>query len=164
VDKQIKIREGELNARGLRFAIIASYFYPFIVDQLLDAATDTLIRHGADASDIEVIKVPGAFEIPIAAKKLAASNHYDAIVALGCVIRGETTHFDFVAGECSKGIAQVSLDYEIPVGFGVLTVDTAEQALERAQPETKTRNKGNKGIDAALSALEMATLLRRLES
>ncbi|MEE3197684.1 MAG: 6,7-dimethyl-8-ribityllumazine synthase, partial [Pseudomonadota bacterium] len=106
----------------------------------------------------------GAFEIPMVAKKLAVSSRYDAIVALGCVIRGDTAHFDYVAGECSKGIAQVSLDYEIPVGFGVLTADTAEQALERAQPETKARNKGNKGVDAALSALEMATLLRRLES
>ncbi|MGE4657333.1 MAG: 6,7-dimethyl-8-ribityllumazine synthase [Gammaproteobacteria bacterium] len=159
MDERIKVRKGELNARGLCFAIVASRFNDVIVDRLLNAAVAALLKYGVDASDIEVIRVPGAFEIPLVLKKLAISKRHNALVALGCVIRGATSHFDFVAGECSKGIAQVSADHKIPVGFGVLTVDTMEQAIERAS--TKGRNKG---ADAALSAIEMATLLRQLES
>ena len=155
---KIKTTEGDLIVRDARFAIVASRFNDFIVERLLNAAVDALLKHGADPGDIEVTRVPGAFEVPLAAKKLAASRRYDAIVALGCVIRGATPHFDYVAGESSKGIARVSLEHEIPVGFGVLTVDTIEQAVERAGTKA-----GNKGADAALSAIEMATLLRRLE-
>ncbi len=150
--------EGELNARGLRFGIVASRFNDFIVDRLVSAAVDTLTKNGADAGDIEVVRVPGAFETPLALKKLAASKRHDALIALGCVIRGATPHFDYVAAEASRGVSHVSLTHEIPVGFGILTVDTIEQAIERAGTKA-----GNKGVDAALSAIEMATLLRQLE-
>ncbi len=150
--------EGEFNARGLRFGIVASRFNDFIVDRLVSAAVDTLTKNGADAGDIEVVRVPGAFETPLALKKLAASKRHDALIALGCVIRGATPHFDYVAAEASRGVSHVSLTHEIPVGFGILTVDTIEQAIERAGTKA-----GNKGVDAALSAIEMATLLRQLE-
>ena len=158
MDDRVGRIEGEFNARGLRFGIVASRFNDFIVNRLVDAAVDTLLKNGADAADIEVVRVPGAFETPLALKKLADSKRHDALIALGCVIRGATPHFDYVAGEAARGVGQVMLSHEIPVGFGILTVDTIEQAIERAGTKA-----GNKGTDAALSALEMATLLRRLE-
>ena len=157
MDERIKMIEGDFNARGLRFGIVASRFNDFIVDRLLDAAVSTLLKHGVAAGDIEVVRVPGAFETPLAIKKLAASRRYQALIALGCVIRGATPHFDYVAGEASRGIAQVSLAEEVPVGFGILTVDSIEQAIERAGAKG-----GNKGADAALAAIQMATVLKQL--
>ena len=144
--KDVKSIEGNLQARGARFGIILSRFNAFIGEPLLAGAIDTLVRHGADKGDIEVVRVPGAYEIPLTAKRMAASKKYDAIIALGAVIRGATPHFDYVAGECSKGLAQVSMDFDIPVGFGVLTVDSIEQAIERAG--TKAGNKGFDGADS----------------
>ncbi len=158
MDDRIKTIEGDFSARGLRFGIVASRFNDFIVDRLLDAAVATLTKHGVAPTDIEVVRVPGAFETPLAIKKLAASRRYQALIALGCVIRGATAHFDYVAGEASRGIAHVSLTEEIPVGFGILTVDTIEQAIERAGTKG-----GNKGVDAALAAIQMANVLRQLE-
>ena len=158
MDERIKTLEGDFNARGLRFGIVASRFNDFIVDRLLDAAISTLLKHGVAAADIEVVRVPGAFETPLAIKKMAASRRYNALIALGCVIRGATPHFDHVAREASHGIAQASSSEEIPVGFGILTVDTIEQAIERAGTKA-----GNKGADAALAAIQMATVLRQLE-
>lgn len=158
MDDRIKRVEGELNARGLRFGVVASRFNDFIVDRLVEAALDTLLKNGADAGDIEVVRVPGAFETSLALTKLAASKRHDALIALGCVIRGATPHFEYVAGEAARGVSQVMVAHEIPVGFGILTVDTIEQAIERAGTKA-----GNKGADAAMSAIEMATLLRRLE-
>ena len=158
MDDRIKTIEGDFSARGLRFGIVASRFNDFIVDRLLDAAVATLTKHGVAPTDIEVVRVPGAYETPLAIKKLAASRRYQALIALGCVIRGATAHFDYVAGEASRGIAHVSLTDEIPVGFGILTVDTIEQAIERAGAKA-----GNKGIDAALAAIQMANVLRQLE-
>jgi 6,7-dimethyl-8-ribityllumazine synthase len=142
----------------LRFGIVAARFNDFIVDRLVDAAVSTLLKHGVAASDIEVVRVPGAFETPLAIKKLATSRRFQALIALGCVIRGATPHFDYVAGEASRGVGHVSLSEEIPVGFGILTVDTIEQAIERAGTKA-----GNKGADAALAAIQMATVLRQLE-
>jgi len=158
MDPRVNHVEGELNARGLRFGIVASRFNDFIVDRLLGAAVHTLVKNGADAGDIEVVRVPGASETPLALKKLAASKRHDALVALGCVIRGATPHFEYVAGEAARGVSQVSLAHEIPIGFGILTVETIEQAIERAGTKA-----GNKGVDAALSAIEMANLLRQLD-
>jgi 6,7-dimethyl-8-ribityllumazine synthase len=158
MDDRIKTIEGDFSARGLRFGIVASRFNDFIVDRLLDAAVATLTKHGVAPTDIEVVRVPGAFETPLAIKKLAATHRYQALIALGCVIRGATAHFDYVAGEASRGIAHVSLTDEIPVGFGILTVDTIEQAIERAGTKA-----GNKGVDAALAAIQMANVLRQLE-
>jgi 6,7-dimethyl-8-ribityllumazine synthase len=158
MDDRIKTLEGDFNARGLRFGIVASRFNDFIVDRLLAAAVDTLVKHGVATTDIVVVRVPGAFETPLAIKKLAASGRYNALIALGCVIRGATAHFDYVAGAASNGVAQASVAHEIPVGFGVLTVDTIEQAVERAGTKG-----GNKGVDAALAAIQMATVLRQLE-
>lgn len=157
MDERIKTIEGDFNARGLRFGIVASRFNDFIVDRLLDAAVSTLMKHGVAAGDIEVVRVPGAFETPLAIKKLAASRRYQALIALGCVIRGATPHFDFVATEASRGIAHVALAEEIPIGFGILTVDSIEQAIERAGAKG-----GNKGADAALAAIQMATVLKQL--
>jgi 6,7-dimethyl-8-ribityllumazine synthase len=148
---------GDLLARGARFAIVVSRFNSFIGERLLDGAVDTLVRHGVERSDIEIIHVPGAYEIPLAAKTLAVGKNVDAIIALGAVIRGETPHFDYVAGECASGLSKVSLDFDIPVGFGVLTTNTVEQAVERASCKA-----GNKGVDAAMSAIEMVNLLRQL--
>ena len=150
--------EGALNARNLRFGVVASRFNDVIVDRLVSAAVDTLIEHGAEAADIALVRVPGAFEIPLALSRLAASKRHDALIALGCVIRGETPHFEYVAGEAARGAGRVMTGHGIPVGFGILTVDTVEQAIDRAGAKA-----GNKGVDAALSAIEMATLLRRLE-
>ncbi len=158
MDERVRRFEGEPNARGLRFGVVGARFNDFIVDRLVDAAVDTLLKHGADPADVHVVRVPGAFEMPLALAKLAASRRYDALVALGCVIRGATAHFDYVAGEVSRGVAEASLAHELPIGFGVLTVDTLEQAIDRAGGKA-----GNKGAEAALAAVEMATLLRRLE-
>jgi 6,7-dimethyl-8-ribityllumazine synthase len=158
MDDRIRRLEGDFNARGLRFGVVAARFNDFIVDRLLDAAVDVLLKHGAEATDIEVVRVPGAFEMPLAVKRLAASRRYNALIALGCVIRGATPHFDYVAGEASRGIAHAALAHDLPIGFGLLTVDTIEQAIERAGTKS-----GNKGADAALSALQMASLLRQLE-
>ena len=148
---------GDLGALGLRFGIVASRFNDFIVDRLLAAAVGTLAQAGADADDLDVVRVPGAFEIPLALKLMAAADRYDGLLALGCVIRGETPHFDYVAGEASRGATDVSLEYRIPVGFGILTVDTIDQAKARSGPESS-----NKGAEAALAVIEMANLRRRL--
>ncbi len=154
----INIVEGDLVVDDARFGLVVSRFNSFIVDSLQSGAIDCLLRHGARESDIEVVKVPGAHEIPLLAQRMAASEKYDAIIALGAVIRGATPHFDYVAGECAKGLAAVSQQYGLPVAFGVLTVDTIEQAVERAGTKA-----GNKGGDAALSAIEMVNLLRQLD-
>jgi 6,7-dimethyl-8-ribityllumazine synthase len=153
----MKIIEGELQAKGLKFGIITSRFNDFITTRLLEGAQDALLRHGAKEDDIVVIKVPGSFEIPMAAKKLALKGVYNAIICLGTIIRGATPHFEYIAAEVSKGIATVSLETGIPITFGVLTTDTVEQAIERAGSKS-----GNKGWDAALSAIEMAQLLKKL--
>ena len=154
----MKIIEGELQARGLRFGIVVSRFNDFITGKLLEGALDALIRHGADGGDIEIAKVPGAFEIPITAHRMAKAKKYDAVICLGAVIRGATPHFDYVAAEVSKGIAHASLDTGIPIAFGVITADTIEQAVERAGTKA-----GNKGWDAALSAIEMSRVLKKLD-
>jgi len=154
----MKVYEGKLLAHGLKFAIVVSRFNDFICNRLLGGAMDALTRSGAESDDIEVFKVPGAFEIPLVAKKLAMSGKYDAVICLGAVIRGSTPHFDYVANEVSKGIAAVSLETTVPVAFGVLTTDTLEQAIERAGSKA-----GNKGWDAAMAAIEMANLLKQIE-
>ncbi|MFL0269078.1 6,7-dimethyl-8-ribityllumazine synthase [Candidatus Clostridium radicumherbarum] len=150
----MKNYEGKLIAEGLRFGIIVGRFNEFIGGKLLSGALDGLKRHGVEESEIEIAWVPGAFEIPLAAKKMAKSKKYDAVICLGAVIKGATPHFDFVSNEVSKGIASVSLETEVPVIFGVLTTDTIEQAIERAGTKS-----GNKGYDAAVTAIEMANLL-----
>jgi len=150
--------EGKLVAEGLRFAIVAARFNEFITSKLVSGALDALERHGAAADNIVLAWVPGAFEIPLAAQKLALSHRYDAVICLGAVIRGATPHFEYVAAEVSKGIAAVSLNSGVPVVFGVLTTDTIEQAIERAGTKA-----GNKGFDAAMTAIETANLLRQLE-
>ncbi|BCA79805.1 6,7-dimethyl-8-ribityllumazine synthase [Desulfuromonas sp. AOP6] len=152
-----QIYEGKLDAKGLKVALIVSRFNSFICDRLVEGAVDALVRHGAVGEDVHTIRVPGAFEIPIAAKKVAQTNRYDAIICLGCVIRGATPHFEYVSAEVSKGVASVSLESGIPVAFGVLTTDTIEQAIERAGTKA-----GNKGFDAAVSAIEMANLFKAL--
>ena len=152
-----KKQEGDLVVRGSRFGIVITRWNSFVVENLLEGALDSLKRHGADENDIEVVYVPGAFEIPLAVKKMAASKKYDAIITLGAVIRGGTPHFEYVAGECVKGMASAMMEYEIPVAFGVLTVDTIEQAVERAGTKA-----GNKGEEAALSAIEMVNLSRKM--
>jgi 6,7-dimethyl-8-ribityllumazine synthase len=149
--------EGELQAKGLKFAIIVSRFNDFITNKLLGGAVDALVRHGATEQNINVIKVPGAFEIPLAAKIVAEKKTYDAVICLGTVIRGATPHFDYVAAEAAKGIAAASMDTGVPIAFGVLTTDTIEQAVERAGSKS-----GNKGWDAAMVAIEMAQLLKKL--
>jgi 6,7-dimethyl-8-ribityllumazine synthase len=149
--------EGQLSVRGARIALLVSRFNSFIVESLVSGAIDALIRHGAEARELQIVRVPGAYEMPIAAKRLAASQRYDAIIALGAVIRGGTPHFEYVAGECTKGLSQVSLQHDIPIAFGVLTVDSIEQAIERAGTKA-----GNKGAEAALSAIEMISLLREI--
>jgi 6,7-dimethyl-8-ribityllumazine synthase len=153
----MKVVQGELQAKGLKFAVIVSRFNDFITGRLLDGAADALLRHGAKEEDIDVIKVPGAFEIPLAAKKAASKGAYNAIICLGTVIRGATPHFDYVASEVSKGIASVSLETGVPIAFGVITSDTIEQAVERAGTKS-----GNKGFDAAMTAIEMAQVLKKL--
>ncbi|MFT6269768.1 MAG: 6,7-dimethyl-8-ribityllumazine synthase [Alphaproteobacteria bacterium] len=155
----MKVIEGNIRATGKKFAVIVSRFNSFVVESLLEGALDTLDRHGeVNPDDITVIRVPGAYELPIVAKKVAVSGKFDAIIALGAVIRGGTPHFEFVAGECNKGLAQVSLDATIPLAFGVLTVDTIEQAIERSGTKA-----GNKGAEAALSSLEMVNVLAAID-
>jgi 6,7-dimethyl-8-ribityllumazine synthase len=149
------IREGTLNAKGFRFAIVVSRFNSFITERLLEGSLDALKRHGADEKQIAIYKVPGAFEIPLVAKLLAKKKEIDAIICLGTVIRGATPHFDYVASEVAKGIAQASLEIEKPISFGVITSDNIEQAIERAGTKS-----GNKGYDAAISAIEMANLIK----
>jgi 6,7-dimethyl-8-ribityllumazine synthase len=153
----MKIFEGDLQAKGLKFGIVISRFNEFITGKLLDGAKDALIRHGAKEEDIDIVKVPGSFEIPLIAKKMAAKETYNAVICLGTVIRGATPHFDYISAEVSKGIATVSMETGVPVAFGVLTCDTIEQAVERAGTKS-----GNKGWDAALTAIEMARLLKNL--
>ena len=153
----MKTIEGDLTIRNKRFALVAGRFNSFVVEHLINGAKDSLLKHGADETDIELFYVPGAFEIPLALKKTAKTGRYDAIVALGAVIRGGTPHFEYVAGECVKGISQVSLESEIPIAFGVLTVDTVEQAIERSGA-----NSENKGAEAAESVIRMINLLEKL--
>ena len=145
-------------ARDLRFGFVAARFNDFVVEALIRGAVDALKRHGAGEKQIEIVRVPGAFDIPIVARKLALSRRYEAIIALGAVVRGQTPHFDFVAGECASGLSRIALETGVPIAFGVLTTDTMEQALDRAGGKA-----GNKGADAALAAIEMANLLRRLD-
>ena len=154
----IKTVEGMLSIQNTRFCLVVARFNSFVVESLLEGAVDALKRHGAKDSDITVVRVPGAFEMPLVLEKVAAKGDYDAIVALGAVIRGGTPHFDYVAGECVKGMAQVSLKHGVPIAFGVLTVDTIEQAIERAGTKA-----GNKGAEAAMSAVEMVNVLRQLD-
>lgn len=153
----IKTNEGKLIASGLKFGVIVGRFNEFISSKLLGGTIDGLIRHGAVEEDIEIAWVPGAFEIPLAAQKMANSKKFDAVICIGAVIRGSTPHFDYVSSEMSKGIAKVSLDTGIPIAFGVLTTDTIEQAIERAGTKV-----GNKGYDAAVTAIEMANLLKMI--
>jgi len=153
-----KIIEGRLQAQGLKVGILVSRFNSFIGERLVEGAVDALLRHGAVEADLVVVRVPGAFELPPAAQKLAATGRYDALVCLGAVIRGATPHFDYVSAEVSKGIAAVSMEAGIPVTFGVLTTDTLEQAIERAGSKA-----GNKGFDAAMAAIEMANLYKTLQ-
>lgn len=152
-----KTIQGDLNAKGMKFGIIASRFNDFITARLVDGALDGLVRHGASESDVEIVRVPGAFEIPLAAQRMARAKRYDAILCLGAVIRGATPHFEYVSAEVSKGVASVSLESGVPVIFGVLTTDTIEQAIERAGTKS-----GNKGWDAALSAIEMVSLMKQM--
>jgi 6,7-dimethyl-8-ribityllumazine synthase len=153
----MRVIQGELQAKGFKFAIVVSRFNDFITSKLLDGAVDALLRHGAKEEDIDVVKVPGSFEIPLVAKKTAVKGAYDAIICLGTVIRGATPHFEYVAAEVSKGIASVSLETGVPIAFGVITSDTIEQAVERAGTKS-----GNKGFDAAITAIEMAQVLKKL--
>lgn len=155
----IRVIEGDLQARDYRFAVLASRFNEFVVDALVKGAVDALRRHGASDKQVEIVRVPGAYDMPLVARKLAQSRRYDAIVAVGAVIRGQTAHFDYVAGECASGLARVSAETGVPVAFGVLTTDTAEQAMDRAGGKA-----GNKGAEAAASAIEMISLLRRVEA
>jgi 6,7-dimethyl-8-ribityllumazine synthase len=155
----IRTINGDLIARDLRFAIVASRFNDLVVDSLIRGAVDALLRHGASEKQVEIIRVPGAFDLPFVVRRVAASKRYDAVVALGAVIRGATSHFDYVAGQCAAGLARVSEETGVPVAFGVLTTETIEQALERAGTKA-----GNKGADAALAALELANLLKRLDA
>jgi 6,7-dimethyl-8-ribityllumazine synthase len=152
-----KIVEGKIVAKGMKFGIVASRFNDFICGRLIDGAVDALTRAGTDDKDIHIYKVPGAFELPLIAKKLAKSGRFDAVICLGAVIRGATPHFEYISAEVSKGIASVGLETETPVAFGVLTTDTLEQAIERAGTKA-----GNKGWDAAMSAIEMVDLFRKL--
>ncbi|MBI4825556.1 MAG: 6,7-dimethyl-8-ribityllumazine synthase [Nitrospirae bacterium] len=153
----MKTYEGQLQAKGLKFGIVVSRFNDFINTKLLEGALDALLRHGAAEGDIDIVKVPGAFEIPLAARKLAVKKTYDAVICLGTIIRGATPHFEYVASGAAKGVASVSLETGVPISFGVLTTDNIEQAVERAGSKS-----GNKGWDAALVAIEMAQLLKKL--
>lgn len=152
-----KVIEGDFSATSAKFTFVVGRFNATIVDGLTSGAVDTLTRHGVPAANITIVKVPGAYELPLAAQRVAAAGGCDAIIALGAVIRGGTPHFDYVAGECSSGLARVALDHSLPVAFGVLTTDTIEQAVERSGTKA-----GNKGADAAMTALEMVSLLRNL--
>jgi 6,7-dimethyl-8-ribityllumazine synthase len=152
-----KVLEGKLSAEGCRFAIIVSRFNDFVSSRLVDGAMDALIRHGADEQAVVLARVPGAFEIPLMAQRLAETGRYDAVICLGAVIRGSTPHFDYVAAEVSKGIASVALETKVPVTFGVLTTDNLEQAIERAGSKS-----GNKGWEAAMAAIEMVNLFKTM--
>lgn len=154
----VKVLEGNLNAEGMKFGLVVSRFNEFITGKLVDGAVDCLKRHGASTDKIEVAWVPGAFEIPQVTQKMAQGKTYDAVICLGCVIKGDTPHFDYIAAEVSKGVAMVGMESKIPVVFGVLTTDSIEQAIERAGTKS-----GNKGFDAALSAIEMANLFKRFK-
>ena len=156
--RDVKVIEGGLTARDLRVGIVASRFNEFVVESLVSGAVDALVRHGVHERDITLVRVPGAWEMPIAVRRMAEGRRFDVIIALGAVIRGGTPHFEYVAGECAKGIAQASQAADVPVAFGILTTDTIEQAIERAGTKA-----GNKGAEAAMSAIEMANLLRQLE-
>lgn len=153
-----KTYEGDLICRNSKFGLVVARFNSFITENLLEGAIDALKRHGADEADLEIVRVPGAYELPLVVQAMADSGKYDAIIALGAVIRGGTPHFDYVAGECVKGLSQVMMQKSIPVAFGVLTVDTIEQAIERAGTKA-----GNKGAEAALSVVEMVNLLRQFK-
>ena len=155
----MKLIEGQMNPATGRYVLVAARFNSFIVDHLVEAAIDTLRRHGVSAEDITLVKVPGAFEIPQACQRLADSGQYQAVIALGCVIRGATPHFDYVAGECAKGLGQVAARSSCAVIFGVLTTDSIEQAIERAGTKA-----GNKGADAAAAAIEMVDLLAKISA
>lgn len=152
-----KVIEGNLSAKGLKLAIIASRFNDFITGRLIEGAMDVITRSGGNATETTIIKVPGAFEIPVAAKKVATGGKYDALICLGAVIRGSTPHFEYVASQLSRGISEVMLDTNIPISFGVITADNLEQAIERAGTK-----QGNKGQDAALAAIEMANVLKQI--
>lgn len=153
----IETIEGMMDAKGLKIAIIATRFNDFVVNPLVGGAVDYLVRHGADKTDLTIIRIPGAFEMPIVAKKIAQSKKYDGILALGAVIRGATPHFDFVAAEATKGLAHIALDSDTPVGFGLLTTDNIEQAIERAGSKA-----GNKGVEAAAALLETVRVMAQL--
>ncbi len=153
----VNVIEGKLDATGMKVGVAVSRFNSFICDRLVEGAVDALVRHGAAESDIDVVRVPGAFEIPLAAKRMSASGRYDAVICLGAVIRGATPHFEYVSAEVSKGVASVSLDSGVPIAFGVLTTDTIEQAIERAGTKA-----GNKGFEAAVTAIEMSNLLKKI--
>jgi 6,7-dimethyl-8-ribityllumazine synthase len=155
----MRIIEGQLVVHDERFCVIAGRFNESIVDRLVQGAVDTLKRHGADESAIHLVRVPGCYELPLAAQRAAKTRQYDGIVALGTVIRGATPHFDYVCSECASGLSRVSLEFDLPIGFGVLTCDSIEQAIERSGTKA-----GNKGADAALATIEMVSLLRQLES
>jgi len=157
--KNIRTIEGNLTPNDGRYAIVVGRWSAFVVESLLEGAVDSLMRHGVTEEQITIIRAPGAVEIPLVAKKAASTGKFDAIIALGAVIRGGTPHFDFVAGECSSGLTSVSMQYDIPVAFGVLTVDSIEQAVERSGTKA-----GNKGEEAAMSAFEMVSLLKELEA
>lgn len=148
---------GNLTAEGMKIGLVVGRFNSFVVDHLVEGAVDTIVRHGGDEANIDKVMVPGAFEIPVAVQKMAMSGKYDAIVAIGAVIRGGTPHFDYVAGECVKGIGQIQLNTGVPVSFGVLTVDSIEQAIERAGTKA-----GNKGEECTLAAIEMVNVLKQL--
>ncbi len=150
-----KVIEGKLSAKGVKFGLVVSRFNDFINKRLMDGALDALNRHGAEDKNISIIMVPGSFEIPLMAKKLADSDNYDAVICLGAVIRGATPHFEYISAEVTKGIAQVALDTGVPISFGILTTDNIEQAIERAGTKS-----GNKGWDAAISAIEMVNVLK----
>ncbi len=152
----MRVIEGSLRAEGVRFAIVVSRFNSFITDKLLEGALDCILRHGGKEENIHIFKVPGSFELPLTAKRLAEKD-YDAVIVLGAIVRGETPHFDFVAGEVSKGIAKASMETGKPIAFGVITADTVEQAIDRAGAKA-----GNRGWDAALTAIEMVDLLRKI--
>lgn len=154
-----KTYEGHLDAKGLKFAILVSRFNSFVTDRLLAGALDGLSRSGADEEDIEIVRMPGSWEMPVVAAELARQKRHDALICLGAVIRGDTPHFDYVAGEAAKGLGQVAMQHGVPVAFGVLTTNTLEQAIDRAGAKS-----GNKGFDAAMSAIETANLLRRLRA
>jgi 6,7-dimethyl-8-ribityllumazine synthase len=153
----MKTIEGQLNAKGLKIAIVAARFNDFIVDRLISGAVDYLVRHGGSEDDLTLVRLPGAFELPIAAQKLARSGNFDGVVVLGAVIRGATPHFDYVCNECAKGVAQASMETGVPMGFGLLTCDSLDQAIERAGSKA-----GNKGVEAASALLETVRVLEQL--